>query len=83
VICHGLQSKDAPKEYGPHKTLCNRFIRWSRMGIFDRIFVSLAGEGPKAQRIMIDSTHLKARRIAASLLKKENFPVVLAERRAG
>jgi hypothetical protein len=32
---------------------------------------------------MIDSTHLKARRIAASLLKKENFPVVLAERRAG
>ncbi len=83
VIRHGLQWKDAPKEYGPHKTLCNRFIRWSRMGVFDRIFVSLAGEGPKAQRIMIDSTHLKAHRTAASLLKKENFPVVLAERRAG
>jgi transposase len=83
IIRHGLQWKGAPKEYGPHKTLYNRFIRWSRMGVFDRIFASLAGEGPKAQRIMIDSTHLKARRTAASLLKKEHFPVVLAERKVG
>jgi len=27
VIKHGLQWKDAPKDYGPHKTLYNRFIR--------------------------------------------------------
>ena len=32
------------------------------MGIFDRIFASLAAEGPKAQRIMINSTRLKAHR---------------------
>ncbi|MEW5425274.1 hypothetical protein HNS03_25585 [Amorphus sp. 3PC139-8] len=30
---------------------------------------SLAGEGPKPERIMIDATHLKAHRTAASLLK--------------
>ena len=53
VIRYGLQWKDAPKEYGPHKTLYNRFIRWSRLGLFDRIFAAMAGEGPKAQRIMI------------------------------
>ena len=81
VIRHGLQWKDAPKGYGPHKTLYNRFNRWSRMGVFDRIFASLAAEGPKAQRIMIDSTHLKAHRTAASLLKKDLFPVVLDEQR--
>jgi transposase len=74
VIKHGLQWKDAPKEYGPHKTLYNRFIRWSRMGVFDRIFAGLAGEGPKPERIMIDATHLKAHRTAASLLKKGLFP---------
>jgi transposase len=74
VIRHGLQWKDAPKEYGPHKTLYNRFIRWSRMGVFDRIFASLAGDGPKAQRIMIDPTHLKAHRTAASLLKRNASP---------
>jgi transposase len=30
VIKNGLRWRDAPKEYGPHKTLYNRFIRWSR-----------------------------------------------------
>lgn len=74
VIKHGLQWKDAPKDYGPHKTLYNRFIRWSRLGVFDRIFAALASEGPKSERIMIDSTHLKAHRTAASLLKKGLFP---------
>jgi transposase len=47
VIKHGLQWKDTPKGYGPHKTLYNRFIRWSRLGVFDRIFASLAAEGPR------------------------------------
>jgi transposase len=42
VIKHGLQWKDAPKDYRPHKTLYNRFIRWSRLGVFDRIFAALA-----------------------------------------
>ena len=42
VIRNGLRWRDAPKDYGPHKTLYNRFIRWSRMGVFDRIFAELA-----------------------------------------
>ena len=71
-----MQWKDAPKAYGPHKTLYNRFIRWSRMVVFDRIFAWLAGEGPKPDRIMIDATHLKAHRTAASLLKKGMFLLV-------
>ena len=82
VIRHGLQWKDAPPAYGPPKTLYNRFIRWSRMGVFDRIFASLAGEGPKPERIMIDATHLKAHRTAASLLKKGRFPAASGARRA-
>jgi transposase len=82
VIRNGLQWRDAPKAYGPHKTLYNRFIRWSLLGVFDRIFVSLAGAGPKPERIMIDSTHLKAHRTAASLLKKGVFPAVSGVRKA-
>ena len=31
VIRNGLRRRDAPKDHGPHKTLYNRFIRWSRM----------------------------------------------------
>ena len=82
VIKHGLQWKDAPEAYGPHKTLYNRFVRWSLMGVFDRIFASLAGDGAPPDRIMIDATHLKAHRTAASLLKKGLFPVASGERRA-
>ena len=44
VIKHGLQWKDAPAEYGPYKTLYNRFVRWSRLGVFSRIFTELANQ---------------------------------------
>lgn len=66
---NGLQWKDAPSVYGPHKTLYNRFVRWSRMGVFARIFLELAQPGADGDVIMIDSTHLKAHRTAASLSK--------------
>lgn len=66
---NGLQWKDAPVVYGPPKTLYNRFVRWSRMGVFARIFAELAQPGPDGETIMIDSTHLKAHRTAASLSK--------------
>jgi transposase len=83
VIRHGLQWRDAPPAYGPHKTLYNRFVRWSRMGVFDRIFAALAAEGGPPSRLMIDATHLKAHRTAASLLKKGLFPAASAAPRAG
>lgn len=68
VLKHGLQWRDAPKEYGPRKTLYNRFIRWSKMGIFNRIFEMLVDQAGPPDRLMIEATHLKAHRTAASLL---------------
>ena len=82
VIRNGLRWRDAPAAYGPPKTLYNRFVRWSRLGVFDRIFAGLAGNVGKPDCVMIDSTHLKAHRTAASLLKKGLFPVVLDAQRA-
>lgn len=83
VIRNGLQWKDAPKGYGPLRTLYNRFIRWSRLGVFDRILAGLAGDGPKPERIMIDVTHLKAHRSAASLLKKWAVPRRIGRTKGG
>lgn len=83
VIRNGLQWKDAPRAYGPPKTLYNRFVRWSRMGVFNRIFAELAGKEAPPDRLMIDATHLKAHRTAASLLKKGLSPAVSVGRRAG
>ena len=71
-----------PPGYGPHKTIYNRFVRWSRLGIFNKIFAALARMGSKPHRLMIDATHLKAHRTAASLLKKGLFPDVSAAPRA-
>jgi transposase len=76
IIRNGLQWKDAPKDYGPHKTLYNRFVRWSRMGVFAEIFQELARASQSAETIMIDSTHIKAHRTAASLAKGGHFRAI-------
>ena len=82
VIKRGLQWRDAPAEYGPPKTLYNRFVRWSRMGVFDKIFAGLAAGDGVPEQLQIDATPLKAHRTAASLLKKGMFPVVSVARKA-
>jgi transposase len=38
----GSNRCDAPKEYGPAKTLYNRWKRWSDNGVFARIMTGLA-----------------------------------------
>ena len=83
VIRCGLRWRDAPGVYGPHKTLYNRFVRWSRLGVFDRIFTALTEAAGDPERLMIDSTHLKAHRTAASLLKKGLFPATSGAAAAG
>lgn len=60
VIRNGLRWRDTPKDYGPHKTIYNRFILWSRLGVFNRIFAGLAAKGGRPDQLMIDATHLKA-----------------------
>jgi transposase len=82
VLRNGLRWRDAPKEYGPHKTIYNRFIRWSRLGVFNRILAELIAKRGKPEQLMIDATHLKAHRTAASLLKKGMFPDVSATPKA-
>ena len=71
VIKNGMQWVDAPADYGPHKTLYNRFRRWSENGVFERIFEELAKPQDEAGKVlMIDATHLKAHRTASSLKKR-------------
>jgi transposase len=70
LIRNGLRWRDAPTDYGPHKTIYNRFIRWSRMGVFSKIFAALVAKGGEPDQVMIDATYLKAHRTAASLLKR-------------
>ena len=70
----GLRWRDAPAAYGPHKTLYNRWKRWSDMGVFARIMEGLAAESTERKTIMIDATYLKAHRTASSLRLKTYGP---------
>ena len=65
VIKSGCRWCDCPPEYGPSTTIYNRFVRWARRGIWEKLFRELAGSGRSADTQMIDSTHVKAHRSAA------------------
>ena len=64
---NGLRWRDAPREYGPAKTLYNRWKRWSDKGVFVAMMDGLSAKGTERKTIMIDATYLKAHRTASSL----------------
>ena len=68
---NGLRWRDAPKVYGPHKTLYNRWKRWSDKGNFAAMMTGLAAEHGEKKTVMIDATYLKAHRTASSLGAKK------------
>jgi transposase len=70
---NGLRWRDAPKDYGPHKTLYNRWKRWGAMGVFARMMEGLASAGAERKTVMIDATYLKAHCTASSLAVKRGI----------
>ena len=68
-IIHVLKSGgrwiDAPADYGPRKTLYNRFVRWADKGFWVLLFETLARSGGPTLQLMIDSSAVKAHRSAA------------------
>ena len=68
---NGLRWHDAPAAYGPHKTLYNRWKRWSEKGIFAQMLAGSAGEDHEEKTVMTDATYLKAHRTASSLVLKK------------
>jgi transposase len=69
---NGLRWCDAPEEYGPAKTLYNRWKRWGDRGVFVRIMEGLAvPQAHERKTVMIDATYLKAHRTASSLAVKK------------
>ncbi len=67
---NGLRWRGAPKAYGPHKTLYNRWKRWGEKGIFVQMMEGLAAASAEPKTVMIDATYLKAHRTASSLRLK-------------
>lgn len=68
-IIHVLESGgrwiDALPDYGPKKTLYNRYVRWAEKGVWSGLFHALAAAGRPPVQVLIDSSAVKAHRSAA------------------
>ena len=65
VLRSGAPWRDLPERYGPRTNCYNRFVRWRRAGVWDRLMdaISAACDGDIQ---MIDSTSIRAHQQAAT-----------------
>jgi transposase len=77
VLRAGAPWRDLPERYGPYTTAYNRFNRWRKAGVWDRLMdaVTKAHDG-KVQ--MIDSSIVRVHQHASGVKKRVEF-VVLGE----
>jgi len=64
----GAPWEDLPARYGAKSTVFDRFQKWTKLGIFERIFEELSSEADM-QDCGIDSTSSKAHQHAAGVKK--------------
>ena len=81
VLRSGAPWADLPGRYGPHTTCYNRFRRWTKAGIWDRIMDAIT-EAYDGDIQMIDGTGVCVHHSAATL-KKTTQIVVWVEAGAG
>jgi transposase len=81
VLRTGAPWRDLPERYGPYTTAYNRFNRWRKAGVWDRLMdaVTKAHDG-KVQ--MIDSSIVRVHQHASGVKKRVEI-VVLGEAAAG
>lgn len=66
VLRTGSPWRDLPERYGPPTTIYNRFNRWSKAGVWVRVFETLAERSPDSM-LLIDSSIIRAHQQAATL----------------
>ena len=86
VLRTGMPWRDLPERYGPYTTAYNRFNRWSRRGIWKRIFDEVASKS-RDSLYLIDSTIVKAHRAASgakggSKIRRLALAVAVAPRKS-
>ena len=87
VLKSGGRWVDAPADYGPRKTLYNRYVRWAGKGVWVKLFQALANAGGPPEQVLIDSSAVKAHRSASggkggSIIKRSAARAVDARRKS-
>jgi transposase len=65
----GIPWRDLPERFGDWKIVCQRFNRWAKSGVFERIFKLLASDHDN-EYMMIDATIVRAHQHSAGARKK-------------
>ena len=65
----GSPWRDLPRPFGPWNSVYQRFARWSRRGVWHRLFTQLAQDAD-FEEVFIDSTIVRAHQHAAGAPKK-------------
>jgi len=65
----GMPWRDLPARFGYWKSVHQRFSRWAKSGVFDRIFRLLASDADN-EYMMIDATIVRAHQHSAGAQKK-------------
>jgi transposase len=66
VLKTGCRWRDVPPVYGPPTTISNSYNRWSRRRVLQRIFGKMAAAGPIPDGLPINSSQVKAHRLASA-----------------
>ena len=78
----GLPWRDLPERFGDFRVIHTRHMRWSKSGVWQRLFEQLAAEADN-EYAMIDSTIVRAHQHAAGAKGGRKKRNVSAARRAG
>ena len=65
----GIPWRDLPERFGDWKNIYNRYNRWSKTGVWERLFKRLSND-PDNEYAMIDSTVVRAHQHSAGAKKK-------------
>jgi putative transposase len=68
IVRTGAPWRDLPEVFGDWNTVYRRFSRWSRKGIWDRIFAAMSDD-PDFEYLIVDSTIVRAHQHAAGAKK--------------
>ena len=81
VLRAGSPWRDLPERYGPYTTVYNRFNRWRKAGIWDRLMDAIV-KAHDGKFQMIDSSIVRVHQHASGVKKRVEI-VVWAEVEAG
>lgn len=73
----GIPWRDLPERFGHYRSVHQRHMRWSKTGVWERVFKALSEEVDN-EYAMIDSTIVRAHQHSAGAKKKTKQTSVLA-----